>query len=389
MRTRLRTRLWTALPAVPAVAAVAAFAWLAAPLSAQGSLSTLGFGYPTGQLSTRALATGGALADFDPNSPLNPATLISAARALVYIQYDPEFRSLSVDGRSVSTTTARFPLFSVTGRIAGFGVGLAFSSFLDRTWTNVYADTQMVGGQPLASIDTARSAGGISDARAALSYSFGKDYHLGVGVHVFPGENRTSIGRSFADSLQIGSFTQENTFNFSGSAMSVGLLATPSPQWNFALTGRFGGSMRIRQGDSTVIGRATVPSRWSASVAYLGFPGSALAAHYVTERWSSLRGLGSAGLPIHDATEFGAGGEIAGPKVSGAAMQFRVGVRARDLPFSLDATKVKEQSLTAGVGLPVAGGRGTADLSLSRARRTAGGMRETGWILSFGLGIRP
>ncbi len=358
-------------------------------LRAQGALSTLGFGYPSGQLSTRALATGGALADFDPNSPLNPAALVSAARAVVYLQYDPEFRSLTVDGRNASTTTARFPLFSMTGRIAGFGVGLAFSSFLDRTWMNVYTDTQTVGGQRLASVDTARSSGGISDARAAISYSIGKDYHVGLGVHVFPGENRTRIGRSFADSLQIGSFSQENTFNFSGSAVSLGLLATPAPQWNLALTGRLGGAMKIRQGDSTVIGSARVPARWSGSIAYLGIPGSALAAHYVTEQWSSLRGLGSQGLPIHDATEFGAGAEIAGPKLSGAPLQMRLGVRARDLPFSLDASKVREQSLMGGVGLPISGGRGSADLSISRARRTAGGVSETGWIVSFGLGIRP
>jgi hypothetical protein len=373
-----------------ALAAVAGLTCLVAPaIRAQGALSTLGFGYPSGQLSSRALAAGGALADFDPNSPLNPATLVSATRAVVYIQYDPEFRSLTVDGRNASTTTARFPLFSVTGRVAGFGVGLAFSSFLDRTWMNVRADTQTIGGERLASVDTARSSGGISDARAAISYSISKDYHIGIGVHVFPGENRTRIGRFFADSLNIGSFSQENTFNFSGSAVSLGLLATPSQQWNLALTGRFGGAMRVRMGDSTVIGSARVPARWSASVAYLGIPGSSLAAHYVSEHWSSLRGLGSQGLPIHDATEFGAGAEVAGPKMSGVPLQMRLGVRQRDLPFSLDATAVREQSLTGGIGLPISGGRGTADLSVSRARRTAEGVSETGWIVSFGLGIRP
>lgn len=361
----------------------------ASSLCAQGALSSLGFGYPSGQLSTRSLGTGGALAEFDANSPLNPATLVSATRALVYLQYDPEFRSLTVDGRHVSTTTARFPLFSVSGRIAGLGVGLAFSSFLDRTWLNAYSDTQVVGGRAIPSVDTARSSGGISDARLALSYSISRDYHVGIGVHVFPGENRTFIGRAFPDSLNIGSFSQENVVNFSGSALSVGFLATPSPQWNFALSGRLGGAMRVRQGDSTVIGRANVPGRLSASVAYLGIPGSALAAHYVTERWSAMRGLGSPGLPVHDATEFGAGGEIAGPKMAGAALLLRLGVRARELPFSLDQTKVREQSITFGLGLPVANGRGSADLSLARARRTAGGIGETGWIVSFGFGIRP
>ena len=39
---------------------------------AQGTLSTQGFGYPPGQLSTRSLATGPGIGEFDPDSQLNP-----------------------------------------------------------------------------------------------------------------------------------------------------------------------------------------------------------------------------------------------------------------------------------------------------------------------------
>ena len=48
-----------------------------APLAAgaQGSLSRQGFGYPPGELSARSLATGGALGEFDPQSPINPGSL--------------------------------------------------------------------------------------------------------------------------------------------------------------------------------------------------------------------------------------------------------------------------------------------------------------------------
>ena len=73
--------------------AVAAALCSAAPaLCAQGATSVQGFGYPGGELSTRALGTGGSLADFDANSPLNPAALLVGTRATVYVQYDPEFR---------------------------------------------------------------------------------------------------------------------------------------------------------------------------------------------------------------------------------------------------------------------------------------------------------
>ena len=51
-----------------------------AALSAQGTLSTQGFGYPTGQNSTRSLGAAGALAENDPLSVTNPATLITFCR---------------------------------------------------------------------------------------------------------------------------------------------------------------------------------------------------------------------------------------------------------------------------------------------------------------------
>jgi hypothetical protein len=359
-------------------------------LRAQGALSTLGFGYPSGQLSTRALGAGGALADFDPNSPLNPAALEMALRSLVYVQYDPEFRGVSAGGgTSASTLTARFPIFGVTGQVLGFTVGLSFSSFLDRTWTNVYADTQRVGGQVVPSTVTALSDGGISDVRGAIAYSFGPRLHVGIGVHVFPGENHTSIGRSFTDTIQFGTFNQADIFNFSGSAVSFGVLASPVSHWTVAASGRLGGVMHMRAGDSTVIGTAHVPDRWSADVAYDGFGGSVFAVRYATEKWSSMRGLGSPELPINDATEFSAGGEIAGPKLSGVPVALRLGYRSRDLPFSLDATRVKEQSATAGLGIPFSNGRGSAEVTVAHARRSDGDNRETGWILSIGIGVRP
>ncbi|MFI5312197.1 MAG: hypothetical protein ACHQQ3_13235 [Gemmatimonadales bacterium] len=372
------------------LAVVAGLTGSVAPaLHAQGALSTLGFGYPSGQLSTRALGAGGALAEFDPNSPLNPASLVGALRALVYLQYDPEFRNVNSGGQTASTLTARFPLFGVTGRIAGVNIGLTFSSFLDRTWTNTYSDTETLGGQRVPSTVTAQSNGGVNDVRLAASYTIAQNYHVGLGFHVFPGENRILIGRDFPDSTQIGSFTQADIFNFSGSAFSFGVLATPVPHWNLALSGRVGGPLRMRAGDSTIVGAGHVPDRWSGALAYDGFAGSALSVRYVTERWSALRGLGSAGLPISDATEFAAGAEVAGPKVSNVPMAMRVGFRARELPFSLGVAKVEERSLSAGLGLPVSNGRGSIDLSVVRAQRSAAAVRETGWTVSFGLGIKP
>ncbi len=356
---------------------------------AQGALTTQGFGYPGGELSSRSLATGGALGDFDPNSPLNPASLAAAGRAAIYIQYDPEFRSVAVGGVTANTLTGRFPVFGISGRLGRATFGLSLSNYLDRTWVNNYPDSEKIGGVPQAATVVAQSSGGISDIRMALAWTFSSRLHVGVGFHVFPGENRTAIGRDFADTITFGSFTQADLFTFSGEAVSVGVLATPIRHWNVAGAARFGGTMNMRVGDSTIVGTARVPNKWSLSVAYDGFAGSALGVHYGQETWSSLNGLGNPGLPIHDATEFGIGGEVAGPKVGPLPMAIRLGYRDRGLPVSLDATAVKESAFTGGIGIPVANGRGMADITIDRAHRTGTGVVENAWIISFGFSIKP
>jgi hypothetical protein len=366
-----------------------AVAGLATPLAAQGSLALQGFGYPGGQLSTRALSTGGALADFDAQSPLNPASLALGQRATVHLQYDPEFRSLNTTTGQAKTTTARFPLFAVTGKYGRATFGLAFSSFLDRSWVNTYADTQVLNGERIPSTLAASSKGGINDARAAVSWTFAPRFHVGIGLHAFPGENRLQIGRTFGDSSKLGAFDTVSTVTYGGKAVSVGFMALPLPHVNVAGAVRLGGTMQARAGDSTVLGEARVPKRWSASVAYDGIPGSAFAVRYAVEKWTDMTGLGSRALPVYDATDFSVGGELGGPKIAGVGSAIRAGWRSRQLPFGAPQGQVKEASYTLGAGIPLAFGRTLLDLGLVHARRTAGRWTETGWIVSVALSIRP
>jgi len=60
---------------------------LASRAEAQGSLSLQGLGYPTGQLSARAEATGGGVADFDALSVVSPAALGGVGGAALFFQY--------------------------------------------------------------------------------------------------------------------------------------------------------------------------------------------------------------------------------------------------------------------------------------------------------------
>ena len=372
--------------------AVASALCFAAPaLYAQGALSLQGFGYPGGEISTRALGTGGSLADFDANSPINPAALLVGSRATVYLQYDPEFRWVTGTGLNTSTVTARFPLFLISGKIGQARFSLSYASFLDRTWTNTYQDTQVVGTLRVPSTVTAVSSGGISDIRAGMSWTLSSRLTVGAAIHVFPGDNRIVFGRAFpSDSTSFGAFAQTNTFNYSGSAVSFGLIATPIDHINFGVSGRYGFSMHVHQGDSTTVGDANVPNRISFSGAYDGITGTILSARYGTEKWSAMRALGSAGLSVFDATEFSAGLETGGPRISAIPIAVRLGYRARQLPFGVGAQQVRETEFTGGLGIPLSSGRAALDLSIAHALRSANvGLSETGWIFSLGIAIKP
>jgi hypothetical protein len=376
---------------VSSLAVAAALCWARPALHAQGALSLQGFGYPGGQLSSRSLATGGSLADFDANSPINPASLLVGTRASVYFQYDPEFRWIKGGDLNSSTVTARFPLFLISGQVGAARFSLSYSSFLDRTWTNTYQDTQLVGTTKVASTVTAVSSGGISDARAAMSYTFSPRLTIGAAIHVFPGQNRVQFGRAFpSDSISFGAFSQTNSYNFSGSAASFGVMTTPVDHINLAASGRIGFSMHMHQGDSTTIGEAHVPNRFSLSGAFDGIPGTILAARYGTEQWSAMKGLGTAGMSVFDATEFAVGLETGGPRIQLVPMAVRLGYRARQLPFGVNAQQVRETEVTGGLGIPFSQNRAALDLSVAHAVRSANvALSETGWVISLGISIKP
>jgi len=370
--------------------AVLALALDAGDLPAQGALSLLGFGYPVGGLSARARGAGAATAGIDPLSPLNPAAIVLNARALVYAQFEPEFRVVdNGQGTSASTTTARFPVFGVTGRQGRVTFGLSFSTFLDRTWANSYADTQVVSGERIASTVVTQSDGGIGDARAALAWSGHERFHVGIAVHAYPGKNRVAAGRIFADSVKAGSFNLGNAFTYSGSAFSLGTVAMPLQHLVLGAEARFGGTLTMRLGDSAVVGRGRVPFHWGATLAWDGIPGSVFALRLAHDRWRDLAGLGSTALGLRDGADLGLGAEIAGPRFREAPSFARFGYRSRDLPFTYEGQAVRERALALGVGVPIAAGRTMVDIGLVRASRAAAGVTERAWQLSIGVGIRP
>ncbi|MCL4212866.1 MAG: hypothetical protein KJZ74_03020 [Gemmatimonadales bacterium] len=355
---------------------------------AQGALAVQGFGYPTGQLSAASLGLGGANAEIDPASPINPANLGRPTRYSIYLQYEPEFRRTTIGGSSSNTTTIRFPGFLMSGAIGRFTLGASFSTLLDRTWSNVYTDTIVIDGTPQSSTLIAGSDGAMNDARFASSFWINPRLQVGLGVHAISGENRVQFGRFFADSSGLGNVSQSSVINFSGRAFSLGVIGAPTSNLLLGASARIGGDVTAEQADEP-LSEAKVPSRIGVTAAWFGIPNTTIAARVERTEWTALDGLSTAATTLFDATELGLGVDVVGPRIGQAFSTARIGFRDRTLPYGVNGEQVSERSLSGGVAIPLARGRGNIDLALQRATRKAAGATEKAWFLSIGLGIRP
>lgn len=376
-----------------AAVVLAAIVGAASPAHAQGNLSQQGFGYPTGQLSTASLAVGGSLAEFDPESALNPAAPASLARPMIHLQYDPEFRSVSTPSGTDHTTTVRFPSFAaglpITSR---FVLGLSFSTLLDRTWTSRQSGLVAVGDTAIETQQTFKSSGGIEDLQLDAAWTPVPGLHAGLGLHAYTGQNQISIQDAFADTETVKAieYSQSSVYSYFGTGVSVGVDAQPSSLFAVALSAELGGTLRARRND-TLQSKADIPSRAGVDVRYDGVAGLTLSAGAEWEGWSSMGGLGLTGFTPRNGWDFGVGAEIVGPKVSQRGVVLRVGAQTRTLPFLADGEVVRENDLAAGVGVPLGLQRAAFDVTLQRAVRTAPvvGISEGAWDLSVGVTIRP
>jgi hypothetical protein len=378
-------RRWPSLVLVALAASLPA-----SSLTAQGTLSTQGFGYPLGGLSTRAAAGGGAFAEFDALSARNPGALPSWGRPGLYFQYDPEFRSVSAGNRTDHTTTARFPAVAVGLGVGQHGVlGLSNNGFLDRTFATVVRSGQRLGDDSVSYTERFGSSGAITDTRIAYAYQLSPRFTLGVGVHLFSGENRLSLRREFDDSLRYGTLSRTLDLSYSGTGISAGFIAVPVRGLAIAGSARQGGTLDLRVVD-TLRSQAKVPSRVGLAARVDAIPGVSLSAAADFTGWSKMNGLGTSASNAMDTWEYSAGAQFSGQRSRNVSWLYSVGYRQRDLPFPAAGATVSEKIVSGGVTAPVAGPRASLDPALQRAARHAnGGVSERAWLLSFGLTIRP
>ncbi len=363
----------------------------AAPLAAQGNLSVLGLGYAPGQLSTPTRATGGATAEFDPVSPLNPAALASWGRPAIHVQSEPEYRRTVTPGLTDNTSTSRYSLIAAGMNIfTDFAIGLSFSTMLDRSWSLVRQGAEIVGPDSVTFTDRNSVRGAIADSRFGVAWSLPAGLKIGLAGHAITGTQLLRNERAYDTAFAYVSYNIGRTLHYVGRAYSVGATWEPVRWFGIAGSYRRGGKLDAEAGNDSVVGRATIPDRYGIGIRSEVARGLVLSARTEHIGWTSLAGLLSDSSTVHDANEYGVGLEYGAASIAGIPLALRAGTSHRVLPFGPGSTPVNEQSIAGGAGVLVGGGRAGIDLTVQRALRSAaGGLNERAWTVSLGLIVRP
>ncbi|MCR4341772.1 MAG: hypothetical protein NUW01_17990 [Gemmatimonadaceae bacterium] len=379
------------------------FALAASGAGAQGNLSTQGFGYPPGQLSTTAMSLGGGPAEVDPNSALNPAAVALWGATVMFMQYEPEVRTVKRLDVSSRTTTARFPMVGMSLTLGRrLTAQVSASTFLDRTWSSVTETQQDIGGTVVDATELFSSNGGITDFRLALGYTASPRFQIGLGGHVFSGENRITVEQRFPDTVTFSGTSQTSDISYSAFGASAGIVWRPVTSLGLGASVRVGGDMETQAGDS-VLTSGKLPLRYGFGASYSGISGVALSARASFDEWSAMQPLRRAGsnMLAFDSWDYGVGADVAGPTIGRRNIALRLGARYRGLPFGAggalggEQSKVNELTFSGGFGIPLGIGRSRLDIGVARATRdldakvSVNPATETAYIFSFGVRVRP
>lgn len=372
-----------------ALAALASLC-VATSVSAQGSLSVQGFGYPPGQISTRSQGMGGGPSELDAESALNPASVVNVGPTQLYMQYDPEFRTVSSAGETSKTTTARFPVLGFIMPLSTrMSLGIGASTLVDRSSLTKSTVLQVIDTSTVPVTQTIKVLGAIDDVRAALGYAISPGFRIGLAAHLITGTNQLTLMQRFPDSARFTNVVQTSSVSYSGTAVSGGFELHPSKLLALGVSARKGGTIRAESGDS-LKATAKAPDHYGASVEYLGWGGVSLAAHLARDQWTAMRSLASSGVTAYDSWDIGGGIEAEGPRLIGRTSVVRLGVRHRTLPFSTTGSSVSELSIGGGMGIDLARNRASIDVGLLHAGRSSGdAVKEHAYILSLGLRVVP
>lgn len=362
-------------------------------LAAQASqFGVRSLGLPLTPASTASRGMGGAWATFDPETPLNPASLTRMNRAVSTLNLRQHWRSSENPYGSASGNDTQFPLVMVGGPI-GRRIGYAVSAagVMDRTFSVPLADTLVVRDGEVVVNDTLTSRGGITDIRLGVAYALTPQWSVGVGFHGLTGINRLEYRRSFSDSSYY-PVRLRNELSLAGPGVSVGLLGEPVTGLRVSVMYRIDGDLRLNK-DSTRIASIPMPATLAGGVLWTGSK-VGLGAHVLARDWTVQHEylVAEGGTGANNTLEVAFGGQYLSDPKRPLRLPLRFGVRYASLPYpvALGGEAGRELALASGTGFMMGGGRAVVDLLLEYARRTNGPRyTEQGLIVGIGIAIRP
>jgi hypothetical protein len=372
----------------------AATAVLPSFAAAQGNLSTQGLGYPAGDLSARSSALGGGNAEFDAQSTVNDASIANWVTPVLWVQYQPEYRKVSLGSSSSSTLTARFPVIGTAMGIGSRGaIGLSATNFLDRSASAVTSLSDTIAGEPVTGTETFRTLGGINDIRLAVAYRPSGYLRLGVAGHAFTGQNRIVSNVNFGENSSFIPLNQQSVLAYTGAAVSGGFELRVRQIFSLSASARKGGFLDMRSGDS-LIAAAKVPDRFGGSIQFSGISGLTVAGRVSRDLWSALQPLGT-NMTTFDSWDGGVGAEATASRSATRILSVRLGARYRGLPFGVQGVQAHEFSFGGGLGLQFSRDRAQLDAGVNRASRFTGTFNDRGpaveraFLVSIGMRVRP
>ena len=373
----------------------------AAPLGlhAQTPVTNLGLGYPVTPLDARAAALGGTgMGLFGGSfSSRNPADLNVFSNSAVGATLAPESVDLKTADGTQSIGRSRLAVVQGVMPYRKWRFGLNINAELDQDWDVILTDTLSTGFGDYPYIERRQHDGGLSSVGLSVAHRLGV---LGFGVEgsVLTGNLRQVTRRTFDPAIgdptnQIGGAFGDAHWAFSG--------------WRFrgGVTGHLGRRAIVSAAVTAYTGLEAAKDTFGLPLGTQNFDmpyevtlgGSVL----LTQRlmlaaaggWKSWSDTDFR-APFSQAADVvwaGGGLEYVGVNLLSLPVPLRLGYRYTDLPFyGRDFEQLKEQAVTFGFGVRVAGGRAAFDMGVeigSRGDLATTGTEESFQRFSLSLGI--
>jgi hypothetical protein len=329
---------------------------------------------------------------FDAESGLNPAAIAALPAMTATFNATESFRTVENPAGSESLRDTRFPYVSFGGPARGtpFAIGVSYSTYTNRDFSNATVDTLEVRDVLVPVFDTLSSKGGMSDLRIVGSFRARERSALGASFHILTGSNRMEQHRTFTDG-QYRPVAQSTELSFAGIGGSVGAVQQLGRSFWVAAMARSDGGASMER-DSAPVGDIDLPYSLALGLRWKAGARLDVAAHGIFRTWSGansdLLALGGSGSD--NTVEVAFGGEFVPDPRRPSRTPIRFGARYATLPFLLPpGLQPTEFAASLGSGVRFAQDRGSVDLAVGYLTRSAGEFDERGFTLSFGVAVRP